>query len=86
MTAAFPLQLGQFQSEFEDVLDQVLPKPEGTQSQLFNALRYAALGGGKRLRPFLLLETVKLFRDLKPEDWIVAGGAGMRTCLFADPR
>ena len=72
MTAAFLLQLGQFQSEFEDVLDQVLPKPEGTQSQLFNALRYAALGGGKRLRPFLLLETVKLFRELKPEDWIVA--------------
>ena len=72
MNSAFQRQLGYVQSEIETVLDQVLPKPEGPQSRLFEAMRYAALGGGKRLRPFLLLETIKLFRELNPDDWMVA--------------
>ena len=40
----------------ETVLDRILPKPVGHQSEIMRAMRYAVLGGGKRLRPFLLLE------------------------------
>jgi len=35
------------------------PTPGGTR--LGQAMRYAALGGGKRLRPFLLIESARLF-------------------------
>jgi len=45
--------------ELETVLDQHLPKPQGHQAIVAQAMRYAALGGGKRLRPFLMVETAK---------------------------
>lgn len=42
-------------------LDTLIPRVQGPESQLMSAMRYAALGGGKRLRPFLVLETGRLF-------------------------
>ncbi len=42
-------------------LDGLLPKPQGPEARLMTALRYAALDGGKRLRPFFTLETGRLF-------------------------
>jgi farnesyl diphosphate synthase len=42
-------------------LDQLLPRVQGPESRLMSAMRYAALGGGKRLRPFLVLETGRMF-------------------------
>jgi len=37
------------------VLGSLLPEPTGPEARLFEAMRYATLGGGKRLRPFLVL-------------------------------
>lgn len=37
------------------VLDSLLPEPSDPEARLFEAMRYATLGGGKRLRPFLVL-------------------------------
>lgn len=46
----------------EAELDRLLPLPErGPMRRLQEAVRYAALGGGKRLRPFLLLQSARLF-------------------------
>lgn len=45
----------------EDALDTLLPIPEGRERRLVEAMRYAALGGGKRLRGFLVLEVASLF-------------------------
>lgn len=46
----------------EAELDRLLPLPEpGPRRRLQEAVRYAALGGGKRLRPFLLLQSARLF-------------------------
>ena len=42
-------------------LDQLLPRAEGPECRLTEAMRYAALGPGKRLRPFFALETGRLF-------------------------
>jgi len=42
-------------------LDQLLPRAEGPEARLTEAMRYAALGPGKRLRPFFALETAKMF-------------------------
>lgn len=42
-------------------LDALLPRAHGPESRLLSAMRYAALGGGKRMWPFLLLESGRLF-------------------------
>ncbi|MCZ8281817.1 MAG: polyprenyl synthetase family protein [Aquidulcibacter sp.] len=42
-------------------LDTLIPRVQGPEARLMSAMRYAALGGGKRLRPFLVLETGRLF-------------------------
>lgn len=42
-------------------LDELLPRAEGPEARLTEAMRYAALGPGKRLRPFFALETAELF-------------------------
>ena len=47
--------------EVEHALGVLLPLPEGPEARLFEAMRYAALGGGKRLRGFLVMETAALF-------------------------
>jgi len=47
-------------------LDQLLPRGEGPESRLMEAMRYAVLGPGKRLRPFFALETGRLF-DADPQ-------------------
>jgi len=44
----------------EIALDRLLPTPSGHHAVLVDAMRYAALGGGKRLRPFLVLETARM--------------------------
>lgn len=47
--------------EVEQALDVLLPVPEGAEARLFEAMRYSALGGGKRLRGFLVMQTAGLF-------------------------
>ena len=42
-------------------LDELLPRADGPESRLTEAMRYAALGPGKRLRPFFALEAAALF-------------------------
>ena len=47
----------------EETLEAILPTVdgEGPEATLFEAMRYATLGGGKRLRPFLVVATAALF-------------------------
>jgi len=49
----------------DDVLADVLPEPSGPEARVHEAMRYAALGGGKRLRPFLAMQSGRLF-GIKP--------------------
>ena len=42
-------------------LDALLAPAEGDRGRVVEAMRYSALGGGKRLRPFLVIETASLF-------------------------
>jgi len=42
-------------------LDELLPRADGPESRLTEAMRYAALGPGKRLRPYFVLETGRMF-------------------------
>ncbi|HWA62227.1 MAG TPA: farnesyl diphosphate synthase [Caulobacteraceae bacterium] len=42
-------------------LDELLPRAEGPESRVTEAMRYAALGPGKRLRPFFAIEAGRMF-------------------------
>jgi len=42
-------------------LDRVLPEPHGLYARVQEAMRYATFAGGKRLRPFLVLNSARLF-------------------------
>ncbi|MDO9710103.1 polyprenyl synthetase family protein [Paracraurococcus lichenis] len=48
-------------AEIDQALDILLPPEEGPEAPLYAAMRYAAIGGGKRLRGFLVLEGARQF-------------------------
>ncbi|MEZ5862818.1 MAG: polyprenyl synthetase family protein [Geminicoccaceae bacterium] len=58
----------------EGWLDHALPRPEGATATLVRAMRHAALGGGKRLRAFLVKATGDLF-GVPAEQSLAVGGA-----------
>ncbi len=43
-------------------MDKLLPKAEGSEARVIEAMRYSALSGGKRLRPFLTMTTSHIFK------------------------
>jgi farnesyl diphosphate synthase len=51
----------QVQSDMEQVLDRHLPPPSQVPARLHEAMRYAALDGGKRVRPLLAFAAGELF-------------------------
>ncbi|WP_374653730.1 polyprenyl synthetase family protein [Phenylobacterium sp.] len=61
-------------------LDELLPRAEGPEQRLTEAMRYAALGPGKRLRTFFAIETGRMF-DL--EDRPVLRAACALECIQA---
>ena len=60
-----PLSVAQRVAEAADLvtvaLDALLPRADGPEQRLTEAMRYAALGPGRRLRPFFVLETARMF-------------------------
>ena len=64
--AAFQSRLVAVADAIETTLDDLLsPRPRDGEvirpARLLEAMRYSTLGGGKRLRPFLVVETARLF-------------------------
>ncbi len=47
--------------EVEKIIGKYLPKEEGFQKSLLEAMNYGFLAGGKRLRPLLMQECYRLF-------------------------
>ena len=70
----FKSHLKAVSEEIEAVLRDILPLPSGNQKVVMEASRYAALGGGKRLRPFLMVETARMLGSLNKGVYI-AGAA-----------
>lgn len=48
-------------AKVDKTLDRLLAIPDGPEARVAEAMRYAALGGGKRLRPFLVVASADLF-------------------------
>lgn len=76
--------LGQRVAEAADLvtvaLDELLPRAEGPESRLTEAMRYAALGPGKRLRTYFALETGRMF---ELDDRSVLRAACALECIHA---
>jgi farnesyl diphosphate synthase len=45
----------------EQAIARLLPSTDYPENRLYEAMRYGSLGGGKRLRPFLVLNSASLF-------------------------
>lgn len=51
----------QVQAEVDSAFDALLPVPDDSRAKLVEAMRYAVIGGGKRIRPLLVCATSQLF-------------------------
>ena len=45
----------------EKTISRLLPETDLAEAQLYDAMRYGTLAGGKRLRPFMVMQSAKLF-------------------------
>ena len=77
--AAFQHRLGQIAHETQTLLDRMLTSTtiageRARPARLLEAMRYASLGGGKRLRPFLVVEFASLFA-VPRQNSLMAGAA-----------
>jgi len=50
-----------FAERFNQGLDAYFPMPDTLDSRVIEAMKYSVKNGGKRLRPFMLCETAKIF-------------------------
>ena len=57
MSASFKARVSDYTARIEKVLERWLPPAEKRPERLHSAMRYAVLGGGKRLRPLLIYAT-----------------------------
>ena len=53
--------LREIAAEVDQAFDALLPIPPDTRARLYEAMRYAAIGGGKRMRPLLTVAGCALF-------------------------
>jgi farnesyl diphosphate synthase len=60
-TAHLSASLNRASTALEAVLEEVLPPTDTLWGRVGEAMRYATFAGGKRLRPFLVLQTARLF-------------------------
>jgi farnesyl diphosphate synthase len=58
---SFPEALTQAAQLTDVVLEQLLVVPPGLEARVYEAMRYSALAPGKRMRPFLVLASARLF-------------------------
>ena len=61
MSAPFACWMGGVQAEVEEALSRFLPAAGSEPAKLHEAMRYTALGGGKRVRPLLVYASGALF-------------------------
>jgi farnesyl diphosphate synthase len=66
--------------EVEATLAALIPAGEGAWRRVCDAMRYACLNGGKRLRPFLVLESARLFDVPRPRGLRAAAAIELVHC------
>jgi farnesyl diphosphate synthase len=66
--------------DVDAVLDSLLPLHDDPESRLLEAVRYSTLAGGKRIRPFLVTSSARLFDVSEPSTLRVAAAIEMVHC------
>ena len=66
--------LATIRTDVDQAFEQWLPVPDDTRAPLVEAMRHAAIGGGKRVRPLLLVATARMF-NVSREAAVLAGTA-----------
>ena len=61
MQKTFKEQLQQDIDCVEEILKGALPQETSLQKTIFEAMEYSVMGGGKRIRPVMMLESYRLF-------------------------
>ncbi len=68
----FKTKLAKFSSDFNDKLPSIFNFPNGEERRVVDAMFYSVSNGGKRLRPFLVTTTAKLFGITESQSFITA--------------
>ncbi|MGL5837773.1 MAG: polyprenyl synthetase family protein [Sphingorhabdus sp.] len=74
-TLSLPEAINQIAGEIDAQFDQLLAVPDDPRAPLFEAMRHAAIGGGKRIRPLLLIATASIFNVAR--DYAVRTGTAI---------
>jgi len=74
---SFETALASAASATEEALDSLIPSGDGPEAQVLEAMRYSALAGGKRLRPFLVMTSADLFGVARSSSLRVAAAVEM---------
>lgn len=53
--------IAEYSEQFNRRLPDFFPLPDGPEKRVVEAMKYAVTNGGKRLRPYLVYETARLF-------------------------
>lgn len=67
--------LKDFSQEFNEFIEGQFPLPCGQEKRVVEAMKYSVMNGGKRLRPFLVVETAKLFDVIPFPSAMLVGAA-----------
>lgn len=78
--ADFASAQGAASAAVEELLDALLPRPEGHEADLFRAMRHGTLEGGKRLRPLLVVASADLFAVARSRALRVAAAVELVHC------
>jgi farnesyl diphosphate synthase len=73
-TPPLELPVKRVAAEIDRLLDALMPVPADSSARLYEAMRYAAIGGGKRMRPLLVVSSGSLF-GVPAEQALRAGAA-----------
>lgn len=68
----FKSRLSEFSAEFNAKLPELFILPQGQERRVVEAMYYSVSNGGKRLRPFLVTATAKLFGISPQQSFITA--------------
>jgi farnesyl diphosphate synthase len=72
--AEFEAEAGRLSAEIDSFFTRLLTSPADPRGRLYEAMRHAAVGGGKRLRPLLTRAAAQLFA-IDPERALRVGAA-----------
>ena len=78
--ADFEQALAETAAAVDATLDALLPRADGVEGRVAEAMRYATLNGGKRLRPFLVVAGAQLFEVSEPSARRTAAAVEMIHC------